>query len=157
MKNNKLTIGAAALTAVIVTAGFAASSFAYQGDPTVQGPNSTPERHEAMTVAFETGDYDAWVAAKGDVAKGRIMNVINEDNFSKFIEIRELRLAGDIEGANEIRAELGLGQGEMKRGGGEGSRGQGSKKGMNRTGERGQNANNNFVDANGDGTCDNLQ
>ncbi len=111
MKNKKTTIGAAAFTTVIVTMGFAASSFAYQGDSTKQGPNYTSERHDAISHAFETKDYDAWVTARENVSKGRIMDIINKDNFSKFAEMRELRLAGDIEGANAIRAELGLGQG----------------------------------------------
>jgi len=155
MKNSKLTIGAAALTAVIVTAGFAASSFAYQGDPSVQGPNYSLERHDAITAAFEAGDYNAWLEARGDVGQGKIKDVVNEDNFSKFVEMRELRLAGDIEGANEIRAELGLGQGRMNHGM-RGDKGQRGGRGMNEMGTRGQNMNNNFVDANGDGTCDNL-
>jgi len=137
MKNNKLTIGAAALTAVIVTAGFAASSFAYQGDPSVQGPNYTPERHEAMTAAFETGDYNAWKELMS--GKGRVTQVVNETNFAQFAQAHELSENGDIAGANEIRTELGLGQGSkshsMK-----GGRGQGQGKGMNNSGTRGQNA-----------------
>ena len=107
-------------------AGLGLSSVsAYQGDPNVKSPEYTPERHEAMKEAFENKDYDAWKKAKGDNHKGRMMEVINSDeNFAKFIQIRELRLAGDTEGASVLRAELGLGLGqgqdknsEMKRGG----------------------------------------
>jgi len=155
MDNKKITIGAAALTAVIVTMGFAASSFAYQGDPNVQGPNYTPERHEAMTAAFEAKDYNAWTEARGDMGRGRMMEVINEDNFDKFVEMRELRLAGDTEGADEIRAELGLGQDGRNHG--DRGRGQKDGRGMHNSGARGQNNGGNFLDANGDGTCDNLQ
>ena len=31
---------------------------AYRGDPNIQGPNHTAERHEAITQAFENNDYD---------------------------------------------------------------------------------------------------
>ncbi len=158
MNNKKLTIGAAALTAVIVTTGFAASSFAYQGDPSVEGPNCTEERREAITNAFESGDYNAWVEARGDIGKKRLKDVINEGNFSKFAEMRELRLAGDTEGADALRAELGLGQGSQNHGSRKGQgQGQNGSRRMQNSGARGQNAGGNFVDTNGDGTCDNIQ
>ena len=154
MKNKKLTIGAAALTAVIVTVGFAASSFAYQGDPNVQGPNYTPERHEAMEQAFETGDYNAWKELMS--GKGRVTQVVNEGNFVQFAEAHELAENGDLEGAKEIRAELGLGQGSKGQGM-KGGQGKGQGNGMHSSSTRGQNSGGNFVDANGDGSCDNIQ
>ncbi|MCK5415799.1 hypothetical protein KAI92_00035 [Candidatus Parcubacteria bacterium] len=144
MKKNSLIIGGvAALVTLVAVGGFVTSAFAYQGDPNVKSPNYTPERCEIMTAAFANADYDAWVEAKGDVAKGRIMEVINEENFGKFIEIRNLRLAGDTEKANELRAELGLGKGSKgeghgmrngdgeKRGGGKGMRNTGGASGQN--------------------------
>lgn len=148
MSEKKLTIGAAALVAVIATAGFAVSSFAYQGDHSVQGPNYTPERHDAMKKAFEAGDYNAWKELMS--GKGRIMQVVSESNFVKFAEAHELAENGDIEGAQAIRAELGLGQGSRNHG----MRG---GKGMHNFGARGQNAGGNFIDANGDRNCDNLR
>ena len=151
MKDKKTTIGAAALVAVIATAGFAASTFAYQGDPNVQGPNFNEETHEIMTKAFENKDYSAWKDAKPN-QNGRMMEKINEENFAKFAEMREARLAGDTETADSLRAELGLGQGQMRHGNGAGHR-QGH--GQDRHSEnRGQNQGGNFVDANGNGTCD---
>ncbi len=150
MKKNNITIGVAALVAVIATAGIAASTFAHQGDPNFQGPNFNEETHEKMLDAFENKDYDAWKEAKTNMGQGRMMERINEDNFSKFAEMRELRLAGDIEGADALRAELGLGQGQMMHGnkGGQG-------KGMRGNSEnRGQNHGGNYVDANGNGVCD---
>ncbi len=161
MNNKKLTIGAAALTALIVSAGLATSSFAYQGGPSVEGPSHTPERHADMTAAFEKKDYNAWKTAKGDTSRGRMMEVVNSDNFESFVEMREARLNNDTTRVNEIRAELGLGQGQMMRGEG-GSRGQGQGAGnkegksMRGTGTRGQNTGGNIVDANSDGICDNL-
>ncbi len=161
-KNNLIISGAAALVAVIVVGGFATSSFAYQGNPNVEGPNHTDERHTAMTAAFEASDYEAWIAVRGDVPKGRIMDVINEDNFAQFVEMRNLRLERNIEGANAIRAELGLGQGSRGEGKGHGARsGDGEKrgggKGMRNGGRtRGQNTGGNFVDVDGSGVCDNM-
>ncbi|MEA3450139.1 MAG: hypothetical protein U9Q85_04180 [Patescibacteria group bacterium] len=150
MKDKKLTIGAAALTAVIVAVGFAASSFAYQGDPSVQGPNYTSERHEAMETAFEAGNYNAWKELMS--GKGRVIQVVNENNFAQFAKAHALAENGDLEGAKEIRAELGLGQGMRK--GGNGQKGGG---GMHKSGAKGQNSGGNFIDANRDGICDNLQ
>ncbi|MCK5491176.1 MAG: hypothetical protein KAI67_05015 [Candidatus Pacebacteria bacterium] len=112
------------------------SASAYKGDPTVKSPIYTPERHEAMTQAFENVDVNAWKEARGDMGNSRMTEVINSDeNFAKFIEMRELRLAGDIDGVNAIRADLGLGQG-MK--GGE--KGQGLHKGMRGGSQDGQNS-----------------
>lgn len=82
-------------------------AFAYRGDPSVRGPNYTPERHEAMTKAFEKNDYNAWRDLMG--GRGRVSEVINEDNFAQFAEAHRLALSGDIEGAAAIRKELGLG------------------------------------------------
>jgi hypothetical protein len=79
---------------------------AYKWDPTVQGPSYTPERHEDMLNAFETNDYDAWSNLME--WKWRVTEVINEDNFSKFVEAHNLALQGDLEWSKEIREELGL-------------------------------------------------
>lgn len=79
---------------------------AYQGDYTVKGPETSPERHEAMEVAFENNDYGAWKELMGD--RGRVTEVITEENFAKFAEAHRLAEAGDYEGADAIRAELGL-------------------------------------------------
>ena len=85
------------------------SVFAYRGDPTVQGPNCTQEKHEAMIKAFENNDYNAWKNLRQ--GNGRITQVINEGNFARFAEMRRLMLDGKTEEANQIRAELGLGLG----------------------------------------------
>lgn len=142
MKNKKLGIGIAVLTLVIITAGFTASSFAYQGDPNVPGPNHSPERHEAMVNAFETGDYSAWKDLMD--GKGRITEVVNEDNFAKFAEAYELAKSGDMEKAREIRAELGLGQGGQNRGMRSGTGERGAGKRMNGSVTRGQNTGDNL-------------
>lgn len=84
-------------------------ALAYRGDPSVQGPNCTPERHEAMIDAIENNDYQAWKDLMQ--GRGKISEVITEENFSRFTEMRKLRHEGKTEEADQIRAELGLGLG----------------------------------------------
>lgn len=104
----KLTMGLMTVGLVVagtlLTAGVAS---AYQGNPNVKGPNYTPERHEAMTKAFESKDYTAWASLMQ--GKGRATQVINKDNFGKFVEAHDLALQGKTEEAQKIRQELGLG------------------------------------------------
>lgn len=106
MNKKILGIGAAVLGTGMLL-GTASSALAYRGDPGVAGPNYTPERHEAMTKAFENNDYNAWKAQMQ--GKGRVSEVINRKNFARFAEMHRLNLAGDTEGAAKIRTELGLG------------------------------------------------
>lgn len=121
----------------------ASSSFAYKGNPEVQGPNYTPERHEEMEKVFESKDFDSWKSLMQN--RGRVSEVVTKENFDRFVEMRNLRLEGKTDEANQIRAELGLGNGQ----------GRGNGKMQNGEG-RGQNRGGNFVDANGDGNCDNM-
>jgi len=106
MKKIVLSLGAMAL--ILGSVGlFAGTAEAYRGDPKVQGPNYTPERHEAMEKAFETNNYEAWKALMQ--GRGRVTQVINKDNFAKFAEAHELAEQGKFVEAQKIRQELGLG------------------------------------------------
>ena len=98
-----LAIGAGVLFAA------APGALAYRGDASVQGPNCTPERHEAMIQAFDNKDFNAWKELMN--GRGKVTQVINEGNFAKFAEMHKLRLEGKTDEANQIRAELGLGLG----------------------------------------------
>jgi len=80
---------------------------AYRGDPNTQGPNCTAERHEMMNEAFESNDYNAWKEQMQ--GKGRVTQVVNEDNFARFAEAHRLALEGKTDEANQVRQELGLG------------------------------------------------
>ncbi len=117
-----------ALVGILLSAVFVS---AYRGDPTQTGPYYNPEKHEEMMNAFENMDYETWVELMTRDGKSpRILEVVNEDNFDLFIEMRNAMIADDINRANELRMELGLGQGMMKQqgkgfGGGKGMRGQG--------------------------------
>lgn len=112
-KYNRYLLASALCVAGIASAGIIAfPAFAYRGDASQMGPNYTPERHEAMEKAFETNNYEAWKSLM--TGKGRVTEVVNQDNFSKFAEMHKLKEEGKTEESNKIRAELGLGQGQGK-------------------------------------------
>ncbi|EKE16217.1 MAG: hypothetical protein ACD_11C00026G0007 [uncultured bacterium] len=138
MTKKKTYILATALGVVAVAGGIMVSqAFAEETNPNFFGRNYSPERHESISKAIESNDYKAW---KELMSGRRMADVINENNFSKFTEMRKLRLEGKIEEANKIREELGL-------------------RAMNGTGNfknRGQNLGGNFVDKDGDGKCDRI-
>ena len=108
MNRKSIIVGATALllAGLVLTPSMVQ---AYRGDPSVQGPNYTEERHTDMTAAFENKDYNAWKNLMQ--GRGRVTQVINEDNFARFVEAHQLALEGKTQEANQIRAELGLGQG----------------------------------------------
>ncbi len=81
---------------------------AYQGNPSVKGPNYSVERHEAMTKAFANKDYNAWKKLVSS-NNGKVSQIINQSNFNKFVEAHNLALQGKVDEANMIRTELGLG------------------------------------------------
>ena len=129
MSKKTIILGAAALTIGGLTLGSTAID-AYQGDPSVQGPNCTGERHEAMEQAFANNDYNAWKELMS--GKGRVTQVVNEGNFNRFSEAHQLAEAGKLDESKQIRQELGLG---LKDGSGQGQgqqKGQGTGQGRNR-------------------------
>lgn len=138
------------MVAVILAGAYSVSS-AYRGDYSQKGSNYSEERHEAMEEAFENKDYNAWKELMGQNTRmGRVTEVVNEENFSKFARAHELMEQGKYEEARQIREELGLG---LKNGEGRGS---GRGKGFDGA-NRGQNLGGNFADQNGDGVCDRMQ
>jgi hypothetical protein len=104
---------------------------AYQGDPNVQGPNCTPERHEAMVQAFDNNDYNTWKELMS--GKGKVSQVITEENFARFAEAYKLAQDGKLDEAKQIRQELGLGLGNRNGSGdGQGNKGQAKTQGWNK-------------------------
>lgn len=104
----KISLGLGSLAAVLALLGFAADGAqAYRGDPAVKGPDYSLERHEAMQKAFADRDYDAWADLMQ--GRGRVTQVVNESNFSRFAEAHDLALQGRTAEAQQIRQELGLG------------------------------------------------
>ena len=106
MNKKSMLLGAAALILGAATL-LPQTVMAYKGDATVQGPNFTVERHEAMTKAFANKDYSAWKTLMS--GKG-VSRRITAEQFAKFAEAHELSLQGKTAEAAAIRAELGLGQ-----------------------------------------------
>lgn len=90
-----------------VTAISAGSAFAYQGKVNEPGPNYTAERYEAMTKAFEEGDYSTWKNLVQN--QGRVGQMITANNFATFVKAHDYAQKGDTAKAQELRNELGLG------------------------------------------------
>ena len=130
MNKKSIVLGATAL----VLGGLVMSprlAEAYQGDPSVRGPNCTTERHEEMTQAFENNDYNAWKELMS--GRGRVTQVVTAENFARFAEAHQLVTEGNLDGAKQIRQELGLGLGNRNGdGSGQGNKEQGMGRGWNR-------------------------
>jgi hypothetical protein len=141
MKNKYIALGAIVALGIAGALAISQGALAYRGNPEQTGPNYSPEKHEAMQKAFENKDYNAWKELMN--GRGRVTQVVNEQNFSRFAEMHKLMLEKKTDEANEIRKELGLGQGN--------GQGRGNGKGMKQGSGRGAN----FVDKDGDGNCDN--
>jgi len=86
------------------------------------------EMKEAVKVALQDGDYDAFLEA---VEGSPVADIVDSpEEFALFTEAHDLREAGDREAAREIMEELGF-EGKMH-GRGHGSRGDGDGRGEGR-------------------------
>jgi len=145
MKLNKVLM---ALMAVFALSLVSFGVMAYRGEPSVEGPNYDADVHEQLEAALEARDYELWLSIREEnnlPTRGKIFSVIDSTNFDKYVNLHEANMAGDVDSANIIRAELGLGQGMMRRG-----------NGMRSQGSQFKGSNSNFVDTDNDGNCDNL-
>lgn len=107
MNAKKFLLSVSTLAALgTVGLGVASSAFAYQGDYTKKGPNYTEERHTAMLEAFEKNNYGAWKELMQ--GRGRVTQVVNQDNFAQFAQAHKLAQEGNYAEANTIREKLGL-------------------------------------------------
>lgn len=113
MKNrNKIFISG--LMALALGLGVSGTSLAYQGDFSKNGPNYTSEFESEMIEVMNDGDYEGWRDLMEErVGKTRVIEVINKNNFSKFVKAWKLAREGKIKEANVIRRELGLMNGNM--------------------------------------------
>ncbi len=135
MKNMFKMITGSILTLSLLVGSVAVAS-AFQGDPNEKGPNFSDERHAEMNEVIESGDYASFkTLLEEDERGGRLLEVVTADNFDTFVKAHNLALSGDLEGAKELREELGLGLGLKN--------GQGFKKG-NGSGEGRGNRSGNF-------------
>lgn len=127
---------------------------AYRGDYSVEGPNYNEERHELMENAFDTLDYNAWYELMTEDGRHpRVVDVVTESNFETFVQAHDAGKSGDLETASSLRDELGLNNGKGPKDGTGFGKGQGNRMGQGK-GQRMQQ--NNFVDVDNDGNCDNL-
>lgn len=142
MKNSTKLLGGTFALAIAAVA-IASPSLAYRGDPSVEGPDCSPEKHAVMEKAFQDNDYGAWKELMN--GKGRVVQAVNADNFARFAEAHKLAEEGNLEEAKAIRAELGLGlkngsgrdQGQRENGQEEGSK-RGNRSGLkDGSGQRG--------------------
>jgi len=147
-KSNIITLSAAIFVALIAIGGVTYYSFAADSNATStnmfgkfrhmdnltieQQTQLTAEmeakqaeikaKHDAIQSSLNANDYDAWVKAVGENAS--ILQKINKDNFSKYVEANSY-----MEKAHTIMAELGVdGKGMMSMGFG-GKKGEGGLRG----------------------------
>lgn len=106
MNNKKIILGISAVALAGATILTSAKVMAYQGDYTKEGPDCDAEKHAEMEAAFENNDYNAWADLME--GKGRVTQVVNEQNFYRFAEAHKLGEEGNYTAADEIRQELGL-------------------------------------------------
>ncbi len=69
------------------------------------------ERHQnriAVQQALENQDYEAWVQAIE--SRTKIRDMVTEDNFQQFAEMRQAKAQGDLETVQDLAEELGLNQ-----------------------------------------------
>lgn len=149
MKNKKYFNMALVVAAVVALTGVTMASASFsgrgQGNKNFDLKNLSAEKQayfeemkivkEAVQTAIENNNYQAWVDAHGDGERGKkMLEMINENNFSQLVEMHNLMQDGDKEGAKAIAEELGL-PGKSEFGKHKGKRGA-------------------MKDVNGDGVCD---
>ncbi len=64
---------------------------------------------ENAAEAIQNHDYAAWVEAVSSMdPQPAILEMVNEDNFDKFVELQNARMSWDFETAKELSEELGI-------------------------------------------------
>lgn len=99
MKQKNIITISAAVVAVVAVLGLSAYTFA-------AGNRGSWGNKEAFKEAVEAGNYEAWSELVG--GKGKIGEIINNENFSQFSQMHNLMQEGKVEEAKAIAEELGL-------------------------------------------------
>jgi hypothetical protein len=106
MRSKKMLI-MSGLTALVLGLGISSSAIAYQGDFSKDGLNSDFEAQ--ITEVMTNRDYAGWKDLMAEkVGKSKMVEVINKNNFPKFVKAWKLAHEGRIKEANTIRRELSL-------------------------------------------------
>ncbi|MFA7169374.1 MAG: hypothetical protein WC178_00800 [Candidatus Paceibacterota bacterium] len=66
------------------------------------------DNHEAVDEAIESGDYETWKSLMDERGGGKILEIVNADNFSQFAEAKILQSEDKMEEAKAILDELGF-------------------------------------------------
>lgn len=92
---------------VVTLLASATSASAYRGDPSVQGPNYSPERHAAMQNAFAAGEngYSNWLKLMENRAWRLKQVITNKKIFAEFAAAHQ----NGVEAVNAFRAKYNLG------------------------------------------------
>ncbi|MCX7589815.1 MAG: hypothetical protein N2Z85_02660 [Patescibacteria group bacterium] len=112
VNNMKKTILTTGVLTLIFGVLLSSKTLAYRGDPNVRGPNCTDSQYQEVQNAIEKKDYNTWKKLMGD--KGIARKINNQDEFNKFIQMRNYMLQKKYDEANKIKTELGLGGGIRK-------------------------------------------
>jgi hypothetical protein len=108
MKKTRKLIIATFLLLIIL--GGAGAVLADEANNKLHIRNKT-ERQQTTKRAINTNDYNLWKQLMGNRP---IAQKINQQNFSKFVEMHNQMKAGNFNEANKIRQELGLGSKNKK-------------------------------------------
>ena len=104
--NKKILTGVIIGGTILTTA---LSAYAYNGSNTTNSDQSINTNRQAIMEALESSDYQTWYNLIKDTKRGEeLSQVINESNFSKYVEAHNLMQNGDIDGAKVIFDELGV-------------------------------------------------
>ncbi|HOI18506.1 MAG TPA: hypothetical protein PLX15_01435 [Candidatus Woesearchaeota archaeon] len=107
------------LTTLMISLTIAGFTYAQIGSPKENNPNYDQVVHDQLIEAIKSNDYEQWIKIREEnnlPTHGKMFQVINKDNFEKYKELHNANLQGDFETANNLKKELGLGVGQMKKG-----------------------------------------
>ncbi len=96
----KIVAGVSALS-LIVGVGFANA----HGFRTKDNSEAFGQTRQSIMEAVESGDYQAWSGAVGNMP---ISDMINEENFDILTKMHNLKKQGDYEEARELAQEMGM-------------------------------------------------
>lgn len=107
MNRKNIVLGGVAV-AMATILGTTAVSAHFEGNANQTRPEFPPENHAEMMEIIETKDFSAFKTHLEENNRTEMLEKITEDNFGKFIEMKELMESGDRESARAIADELGL-------------------------------------------------